>query len=60
MRDMTEEEYEELDRRLTETVPTLGHNGTGFFSRKGFQVADIDENTEKNPQYDNNWHASNK
>jgi hypothetical protein len=60
MRDMTEEEYEELDRRLTDTVPTLGHNGTGFFSRKGFQVVDIDENTEKNPQYENNWHTSNK
>jgi hypothetical protein len=60
MRDMTEEEYAELDKRLTDTVPILGKNGTGFFSRKDYQVVDIDENTEKNPQYDNNWHVSNK
>jgi hypothetical protein len=38
MHDMTEEEYAALDKRLTDTVPTLGPNGTGFFSRKGFQV----------------------
>ena len=34
MRDMTEEEYAALDKRLTDTVPTLGHTGTGFFSRR--------------------------
>jgi len=38
MRDMTDQEYEILDDRLTDNVPTLGPNGTGFFSRKGFQV----------------------
>jgi len=47
MRDMTDEEYEALDDRLTNTVPTLGSNGTGFFSRKGFQVVGLDENTAK-------------
>jgi len=47
MRDMTEEEYAALDKRLTDTVPTLGPNGTGFFSRKGFQVVGLDENTAK-------------
>jgi len=45
MRDMTDEEYDALDERLTDTVPTLGANGTGFFSRKGFQVVGLDENT---------------
>jgi len=47
MRDLTEEEYEELDKRLTDTVPTLGHTGTGFFSRKGSQVVFLDEKTSK-------------
>ena len=45
MRDMTDEEYAALDKRLTDTVPTLGPNGTGFFSRKGFQVIGLDEKT---------------
>jgi hypothetical protein len=47
MRDMTDEEYAALDKRLTDTVPTLGANGTGFFSRKGFQVVGLDEKTAK-------------
>ena len=47
MRDMTEEEYDALDERLTKTVPTLGPNGVGFFSRKGFQVVGLDEDTAK-------------
>jgi len=47
MRDMTEEEYDALDKRLTDTVPTLGHTGTGFFSRKGSQVVCLDEQTAK-------------
>ena len=47
MPDMTKEEYEALEERLTNTVPTLGPNGTGFFSRKGFQVVGLDENTAK-------------
>jgi len=47
MRDLTEEEYAELDKRLTDTVPTLGPNGTGFFSRKGSQVIFLDEKTSK-------------
>ncbi|MDR0495747.1 MAG: hypothetical protein LBG95_09015 [Treponema sp.] len=44
---MTEEEYAALDKRLTDTVPTLGPNGTGFFSRKGSQVVCLDEKTSK-------------
>ena len=47
MRDMTDEEYDALDERLTKTIPTLGPNGTGFFSRKGFQVVGLDEDTYK-------------
>ena len=47
MRDMTDEEYDALDERLTNTVPTLGPNGTGFFSRKGIMVVGLDENTAK-------------
>jgi len=43
MHDMTDEEYEALDDRLTSSIPTLGPNGTGFFSRKGFQVVGLDE-----------------
>ena len=47
MKDMTDEEYDALDERLTKTVPTLGHTGTGFFSRKGTQVVCLDEKTSK-------------
>jgi hypothetical protein len=47
MRDMTDEEYEALDKRLTDTVPTLGHTKTGFFSRKSTQVVFLDESTAK-------------
>jgi len=47
MHDMTEEEYDALDERLTNTVPTLGHTGTGFFSRKSSHVVCIDEVTAK-------------
>ena len=47
MRDMTDEEYKALDERLTKTVPTLGPNGMGFFSQKGFQVVGLDESTAK-------------
>ena len=47
MADMSKEEYEALEERLTNNVPTLGPNGTGFFSRKGFQVVGLDENTAK-------------
>ena len=47
MRDMTDEEYDALDERLTNTVPTLGPNGTGFFSRKGFQIVGLDESSAK-------------
>ena len=47
MPDLTKEEYESLEERLTNTVPTLGPNGTGFFSRKGFQVVGLDESSAK-------------
>ena len=47
MKDMTDEEYYALDDRLTSTVPTLGPNGNGFFSRKGFQVISLDEDIAK-------------
>jgi hypothetical protein len=44
---MTEEEYDALDERLTNTVPTLGQTKTGFFSRKSSQVVCLDEITAK-------------
>jgi len=47
MRDMTEEEYYALDERLTKNPPRLGPNEVGYFSRKGFQVVGLDENTAK-------------
>jgi hypothetical protein len=45
MHDMTDEEYAALDKRLTDTVPTLGPNGTRYFSGKGFQVMKIKKKT---------------
>ena len=47
MPDMTEEEYDALDERLTKTVPTLSHARTGFFTRKGSQAIILDEDTSK-------------
>jgi hypothetical protein len=47
MKDMTDEEYDALDERLTRTVPTLGPNGEGFFSRKGVQVISLDGETAR-------------
>ena len=47
MKDMTDEEYYALDDRLTNTAVTLGPNGNGFFSRKGFQVVGLDEKTAR-------------
>ena len=44
---MTDEEYYALDDRLTNNIPTLGPNGNGFFSRKGFQIVGLDEATAK-------------
>jgi len=47
MKDMTEEEYDALDERLTKTVPTLSHTKTGFFTRKGSQAIILDEETAR-------------
>jgi len=47
MRDMTDEEYDALDERLTRSVPKLGPNGSGFFSGKGFQIVALDEPTAR-------------
>jgi hypothetical protein len=47
MKDMTDEEYDALDERLTKTVPTLGPNGEGFFSGKGAQVVSLDGETAR-------------
>jgi len=38
MRDMTDEEYDALDERLTKTVPKFGHTGKGFFTRESSRV----------------------
>ncbi len=48
MRDMTDNEYDALDERLTNTVPTLGPNGTGFFSRKSVPVVEYNKNNVQN------------
>jgi len=32
--DMTDEEYDALDEKLTRTTPRLGLNGTGFLSQR--------------------------
>ena len=45
MRDMTDEEYDALDERLTKTVPKFGHTGKGFFSREGFRVVFLEDAT---------------
>jgi len=42
MPDLTEEEYDALDERLTKTVPELSHIKTGFFTRKGFAMVSLD------------------
>ena len=48
MKDMTDEEYAALDKRLTDTVPTLGHKGKGFFSqRKSSLSITVDSVTAK-------------
>ena len=47
MRDMTDEEYDALDERLTKNPPEIDTMGVGFFSRKGLQVIGLDENTAK-------------
>jgi len=47
MKDLTEDEYDALDERLTKTTPTLSHTNTGFFSRKGSQAIILDEDTAR-------------
>ena len=47
MRDMTEDEYDALDERLTKNPPEIDTMGVGFFSRKGLQVVGLDENTAR-------------
>ena len=47
MRDMTEEEYDALDERLTKNPPEIDVTGVGFFSRKGFQMVGLDETSAK-------------
>ena len=47
MRDLTEEEYDALDERLTKADLKLGPNGTGFFSCKPSYMVFLDEETSK-------------
>jgi len=42
-----EEEYDALDERLAKNPPKLGPNGIGYFSRNGFQIVGLDEDTAK-------------
>jgi len=36
--DLTDEEYNSLDEELTEVVPKLGPNGTGFLSQREMRL----------------------
>jgi hypothetical protein len=47
MRDMTEEEYDALDERLTKTVPTLGHTGTGFLHVRVLRLSTLMNTPQK-------------
>ena len=47
MRDMTEEEYDALDERLTNTVPTLGHTGIGFFHARVLRLFALTKTPQK-------------
>ena len=47
MRDMTDEEYDALDERLTKADLKLGPNGTGFFSRESFRIIFLEDATAK-------------
>ena len=33
MKDLTDEEYDKLDEKWTQTTPKVGPNGSGYFSR---------------------------
>jgi hypothetical protein len=44
---MTDEEADALDELMTRTDLTLGPNGTGFFSSKGYQMIALDEDTAR-------------
>ncbi|MDR1902544.1 MAG: hypothetical protein LBQ88_09725 [Treponema sp.] len=39
MPDLTEEEYDALDEKWTNTTPKVGPNGTGFFARRKAALA---------------------
>ena len=54
MRDMTEEEYDALDERLTKNPPEIDIMGVGFFSHKGIQLIGLDENKAKKSQLKSN------
>jgi len=43
MRDMTDEEYDALDERLTNADLEIDHTRKGFFTREGFRAIFIDE-----------------
>ena len=44
---MTDEEAEALDKLMTHADLKLGPNGTGFFSKKGYQMIALDEDTAR-------------
>ena len=47
MRDMTDEEYDALDERLTKADLKVGHTGKGFFSRVNLEVVFLENATAK-------------
>jgi hypothetical protein len=47
MRDLTEEEYDALDERLTKADLEIDHTKKGFFSRKSSYMVFLDEDTAK-------------
>ncbi|MCL2879305.1 MAG: hypothetical protein FWF29_03585 [Treponema sp.] len=45
--DITNDEYDALDKELTRTIPKLGPNGTGFLSRREMHFLGLSNLTVK-------------
>ena len=43
MKDLTEKEYDDLDEIITNTMPKLKANGTGFISRREVRLMGLNE-----------------
>ena len=43
--DMTDEEYDALDEKLTKNVPKLGPNGSGWLSQREIRISGLSDMT---------------